>query len=149
MGQIERGPGVKEETTAGKLAQAYADLPYTVTDEPQDDGHGVYYAARVVELPDLFMTGATREEALSELEATKKDWIEEYLKLGNKMPAPLISRKYSGKMIVRMPPHLHEVLTRLAELQGVSFNQYIVSSLARCAGQDEVSLDKKHVKKAR
>jgi predicted HicB family RNase H-like nuclease len=29
-----------------------------------------------------------------------------------------------------MPPTLHETLTKLAEFEGVSFNQYMVSSLA-------------------
>ena len=56
-----------------RAADDYANLPYTVTVEPQDDGQGIYYVARVVELPDLFMTGATREEALSELEKAKQD----------------------------------------------------------------------------
>ena len=35
--------------------EAYANYPYTVTVEPQDDGKGIYFVARVVELPDLFM----------------------------------------------------------------------------------------------
>jgi predicted RNase H-like HicB family nuclease len=122
--------------------EAYANSPYTVKVEPQDDGRGIYYVARVVELPTLIMTGETREEALKDLEAVKKEWIQTYLELGNKMPVPLVSRKYSGKIIVRMPPTLHELLTKLAEDEGVSFNQYMVSSLARCAGQDEVMKSK-------
>ena len=125
-----------------KEVEAYANLPYTVTVEPQDDGNGIYYVARVVELPDLFMTGETREEALKDLEAVKKEWIQTYLELGNKIPVPLVSRKYSGKIIVRMPPTLHEALTKLAENEGVSFNQYMVSSLARCAGRDEATISK-------
>jgi predicted HicB family RNase H-like nuclease len=124
----------------------YANLPYTVKVEPQDDGNGIYYVARVVELPTLIMTGETREEALRDLEAVKKEWMLTYLELGNKMPVPLVSRKYSGKIIVRMPPGLHEILTKLAEDEGVSFNQYMVSSLARCAGQDEIISGKVHGK---
>jgi len=121
-----------------KEVETYANLPYTVRVEPQDDGNGIYYVARVVELPTLIMTGETREEALKDLEAVKKEWIQTYMELGNKMPIPLVSRKFSGKIIVRMPPTLHEILTKLAENEGVSFNQYMVSSLARCAGQDEI-----------
>jgi predicted RNase H-like HicB family nuclease len=127
--------------------ETYASLPYTVKVEPQDDGKGIYYVAKVVELPNLIMTGETREEALKDLEAVKKEWIQTYLELGNKMPVPLVSRKYSGKIIVRMPPTLHEVLTKLAENEGVSFNQYMISSLARCAGQDEVISGKVHGRK--
>jgi predicted RNase H-like HicB family nuclease len=127
--------------------ETYASLPYTVKVEPQDDGKGIYYVAKVVELPNLIMTGETREEALKDLEAVKKEWIQTYLELGNKMPVPLVSRKYSGKIIVRMPPTLHEVLTKLAENEGVSFNQYMISTLARCAGQDEVISGKVHGRK--
>jgi predicted HicB family RNase H-like nuclease len=46
-----------------------------------------------------------------------------------------------------MPPTLHEVLAKLAENEGVSFNQYMISSLARCAGQDEVISGKVHGRK--
>lgn len=132
----------KNVNVTQKEVEAYANYPYTVTVEPQDDGNGIYFVARVVELPDLFMTGETREEALKDLETVKRDWIKTYLELGNKMPIPLVSRKYSGKIILRMPPTLHETLTKLAEFEGVSFNQYMVSSLARCAGQDEVIIGK-------
>ena len=127
--------------------ETYASLPYAVKVEPQDDGKGIYYVAKVVELPNLIMTGETREEALKDLEAVKKEWIQTYLELGNKMPVPLVSRKYSGKIIVRMPPTLHEVLAKLAENEGVSFNQYMISTLARCAGQDEVISGKVHGRK--
>ena len=129
---------MKNKKTPKKEIAFYTTLPYSVYVEPQDDGKGNYFVARVVELPDLFMTGSTREEAIAGLEAVKKDWIIEYLKLGNKMPRPLKSRSYSGKVIVRMPPFLHEALTRLAETEGVSFNQYMVTALARSAGRDEV-----------
>jgi len=71
----------------------YANLPYTITVEKEDDCRGAYYTARVIELPDLLMTGATPGEAIAELESAKREWIEEYLKLGNKMPKPLKSRK--------------------------------------------------------
>jgi predicted HicB family RNase H-like nuclease len=36
----------------------------------------------------------------------------------------------SGKVLVRMPPALHEQLLRLAEEQGVSLNQLVVALLA-------------------
>jgi predicted HicB family RNase H-like nuclease len=40
----------------------------------------------------------------------------------------------SGKVLVRMPPALHEQLSRLAEEQGVSLNQLVVSLLAGGVG---------------
>lgn len=127
-----------------KQIECYANLPYTVSVEPQDDGKGVYYIAKMVELPDLFMTGDTREEAITELEAVKRDWIAEYLKLGNKMPMPLKSRNYSGKIIVRMPLSLHEALALKSESEEVSLNQYMVTALARAVGYAEPKKKRKN-----
>ena len=133
----------KQMDTIQNRVEYYANLPYTITVEKEDDGRGVYYTARVIELPDLLMTGVTPGEAVAELESVKREWIEEYLKLGNKMPKPLKSRKYSGKVILRIPPSLHETLVKIAELEGVSFNQYMVSSLSKSVGGDEAIRKKK------
>ena len=54
------------------------------------------------------------------------------------MSEPLHYRRYSGKVILRMPPSLHEKLVQTAELEGVSFNQYMVFALSLSAGRDEV-----------
>ena len=121
-----------------KRVEYYANLPYTTTVVQRDDGHGTYYLARVIELPGLMMTGDTAEEALREIEDVKRDWIRTNLELGNKMPEPLGTRKYSGKVVLRMPPSLHETLTAVAEIEGVSLNQYMVSTLSMSAGRDEV-----------
>ena len=125
----------KKITNLKEQVAHYANLPYTVTITKEDDGHGVYYVARVIELPGLIMTGDTPEDAYTELELFKPEWIETYLKLGNKMPEPLKSRKYSGKVVLRMAPSLHETLVQIAELEGISFNQYLVTELSKCAGR--------------
>jgi predicted HicB family RNase H-like nuclease len=119
-------------------AEYYANLSYTITVVQRDDGHGMYYLARVIELPGLMMTGDTAAEAIANLESVKREWMETYLKLGNKMSEPLHYRRYSGKVILRMPPSLHEKLVQTAELEGVSFNQYMVFALSMSAGRDEV-----------
>jgi predicted RNase H-like HicB family nuclease len=112
----------------------YANLPYTTYIEKRQD-NGTYYIARVVELPDLFFTGDTPEEALAELEIVKREWIEEYIKLGNKMPEPLAIRQHSGKIVLRIPKSLHERLAIIAELEGVSLNQLMVSELSKSAAR--------------
>jgi len=116
----------------------YAKLPYQINIEKWDDGDGPYFLARVLELQGCMIHGDTAEEALREIEGVKRDWIKTNLELGNKMPEPLVARKYSGKVILRMPPSLHEKLVQAAELQGVSFNQYMVFALSLSAGRDEV-----------
>lgn len=116
----------------------YANLSYSITVVKRDDGHGMYYLAWVIELPGLMMTGDTPAEAIANLESVKREWMETYLKLGNKMSEPLHHRRYSGKVVLRMPPSLHETLTTVAEIEGVSLNQYMVSTLSRSAGRDEL-----------
>ncbi len=71
------------------LVEYYVSLPYTTTIEKSSGPRGDYYVARIIELPDLLMTGDTPEEALKELEDEKPEYIELYLRLGNRMPEPL------------------------------------------------------------
>lgn len=114
----------------------YTNLPYTIAVERRDD-QGTYYVARYVELPHLVMTGDTPEEAVRDLEAEKREWFEFNIEKGNKIPLPLKSRKYSGKIILRMSPNLHEHLIRLAEIQGTSLNNFMVKAVAQAAGYEE------------
>lgn len=114
----------------------YVNQPYTIAVERRDD-QGTYYVARYVELPHLLMTGDTPEEAVRDLEAEKQEWFEFNIEKGNKIPMPLKSRKYSGKIILRMSPNLHEHLIRLAELQGTSLNNFMVKAVAQAAGYEE------------
>jgi predicted RNase H-like HicB family nuclease len=65
----------------------FRKAPFTVTVEAEEEGHGIYFVARIAGCPGLIMTGDTPEDALAELESVKGEWIETYLKLGNKMPS--------------------------------------------------------------
>lgn len=116
----------------------YAGLPYHVIIEQRDDGKGPYYVARLLELPGCIMDGETPEEALQELKDIKREWIQANLEAGNKMPDPITSHNYSGNIVLRLPSSLHETLAKVARIEGVSLNQYMVSTLARAVGRDEV-----------
>ncbi len=89
--------------------------------------------ARVAELPHCLIHGDTPEEAIKEIEDVKKDWIQSNLKRGLPIPVP-ISRKYSGKMILRVSPSLHKLLVQRAEVEGMSLNQYMSTALATSVG---------------
>ncbi len=43
---------------------------------------------------------------------------------------------YSGKVNLRMPKSLHRDLSRRAEEEGVSLNQFMVVALARAVGKE-------------
>ncbi len=119
-----------------QLVDFYMNLPYTMTVKHRGE-QGGYYVAGYVELPDLTMTGETPEEAIRELLAEKPEWFETCLKLGISIPLPVEPQKYSGKVVLRMSRSLHESLIRIAELEGVSLNQYMVSALSRSVGVRE------------
>jgi predicted HicB family RNase H-like nuclease len=136
---------VTKKINIKKQVEYYMNLPYTMTVRYLDE-QGGYFVAGYIELPDLTMTGDTPEEAVKELLVEKPEWFEACLKRGIPIPLPVEPQKYSGKIIVRMPPSLHESLIRIAELEGVSLNQYMVSSLAKNAGRDEANKIKKQDK---
>jgi predicted HicB family RNase H-like nuclease len=121
-----------EQSELKKKVDYYTNLPYTITIERCDD-QGIYYVARYLELRHFIMTGATPDEAVRELESEKREWFEFNIQQGNKIPLPMKSRKYSGKVILRMPPSLHEHLISLTELQGISLNNFMVKAVAQAA----------------
>jgi antitoxin HicB len=124
------------ENEIQKKVEYYMNLPYTMTVRRHDD-QGVYYLAGFLELPDLFMTAATPEEAVKELLDEKPEYFEECIKRGFKIPVPLHAQKYSGKLNFRMPKRLHEKVAAIAESEGVSINQYLLAAVAQAAGADE------------
>jgi predicted HicB family RNase H-like nuclease len=114
----------------------YMKLPYTMTVQYQDE-QGGYYVAGYQELPDLTMTGATPEEAIKELLLEAPEWFELNIKSGYKIPLPSRHPKYSGRINFRMPKYLHETVAVIAEREGVSLNQYLLTAVAKAAGADE------------
>ena len=120
----------------------YMGLQYTMTIKYCED-QGGYYMASYIELPDLTMTGATPEEAVKELLVEKPEWFEICLKLGIEIPMPVENKKYSGKIALRMSPSMHAAISRIAELEGISLNQYMVIAIAQAIGHKEPHLNRK------
>ena len=114
----------------------FIDLPYTLIIERHDE-EKPYFSARVLELEGCITTGDTLEEATEDIKDAMREWLELNIRLGKNIPEPLKLKKYSGKIIVRMPPSLHEALMFEASEQGVSLNQYLVTSLSRTLGYNQ------------
>ncbi len=114
----------------------YLKLPYTMTVQYQAE-QGGYYIAGFLELPDLTMTGSTREEAIRELLLEAPEWFELCIKSGYKIPLPSQPSTYSGRINFRMPKHLHRAVAVIAAREGVSINQYLLSAVAQAAGAEE------------
>lgn len=116
-----------------KDLEYYANLPYTIMVEQWDDGEGLYWVARIAELPHCLIHGSTLEEAVKEVEEVKRDWIKSNLQRSLKIPEPK-PHKYSGQIRLRISPSLHKLLSHRAEIEDVSLNQYMSIALAQSVG---------------
>jgi predicted RNase H-like HicB family nuclease len=86
------------------------------------------------EFPGLSAFGATREEALAELEVALELAIETYQAEGWELPKPQEQTEFSGQFRVRMPRSLHAKLTQHAQQEGVSLNTLVVTLLSEGVG---------------
>lgn len=105
--------------------------PYGRIVVPDSDGT---YRAEIVEFPGCIATGDTAAEALANLEDTAWDWLEAAIERGQRIPEPVEAAGYSGKLVVRLPKSLHKKAAYQAARDGVSLNQFIVTSIAEQVG---------------
>jgi antitoxin HicB len=109
----------------------YLDLNYRFFLRKDGDGD---YVAEVDELPGCIADGATPDEAISHLRDAMKSWMASRIDAGLDIPEPRSTSEYSGRFVVRMPKTLHRKLSEMADSEGVSLNQYVVSLLSESCG---------------
>ena len=118
--------------TEQKTIEEYLELPYTVTLRRDEEGDWV---ARVQELEGCTAHGATKAEALENLEEAQRAWIEDAIEAGDGVPEPLEEMPLpSGKWLQRVPRSLHKKLAEFARRENVSLNQLVTSILAEAVG---------------
>ncbi len=117
-----------------KTPDDYLKLPYSRILIP-DDGS---YAAEILEFPGCFSQGDTPDEAIANLENAAKSWIQVALAQGQEIPEPYVNQGYAGKIALRLPRSMHRQATRLAERDGVSLNQFLVSAIAARIGAEDL-----------
>jgi predicted RNase H-like HicB family nuclease len=96
-----------------------------------DDDGG--FIAIAPDLPGSSAFGETEAEAVRELRDAIEAWIEAAESVGNPIPQPTDLTKphdYSGRLLLRMPKTLHQLLADEAKREDVSLNQYILYRLA-------------------
>jgi predicted RNase H-like HicB family nuclease len=131
---------IRSKTThKRKSLDFYFNLKYPVTIVAAPEGG---YFVEIEDLPGCFAEGNTVEEAYDMIEIARKMWIESMYEDGNDIPLPRKEDDYSGKFNVRLPKSLHRKLDQLAVREGVSLNQYLVSTLSHAAGMAEASKKK-------
>jgi predicted RNase H-like HicB family nuclease len=94
------------------------------------------YVATCPAFPGLSALGETEEEALAEAKVALGLFIKTAEERAIPLPEPEAIQKYSGQFRVRLPKSLHSQAVRLAALDDVSLNQYVV-----CAIEQKVTGD--------
>jgi len=112
-------------------AAEYLKKPYGRLLVPEEEGG---YRAEIIEFPGCFAEGDTAAEAAANLEDAAQSWLESTIARGQTVPEPMDELDYSGKLVVRLPKSLHRRAAYAANREGVSLNQFIVSSIAEQIG---------------
>ena len=92
------------------------------------------FRAEIIEFPGCIAVGDTAVQALTSLESVAESWLEATIAKGLRVPEPIESVEYSGKLVVRLPKTLHKKAAHAAAREGVSLNQFIVSCVAEQVG---------------
>lgn len=120
--------------TEHKPLEYYLNLKYPVTLEAAPEGG---YFVQIEDLPGCYSQGETVEEAMEMIEEARRLWLESAYEDGLDIPLPREDREYSGKFNVRFPKSLHRRLDQMADREGVSLNQFLVSTLSKAVGLEE------------
>jgi antitoxin HicB len=115
----------------------YLQRPYGRVVIPEGDGT---FRAEIIEFPGCIAIGDTSAEALANLEDVAASWLEVVIAKGQRVPEPIENVGFSGKLVVRLPKSLHKKAANMAAREGVSLNQFIVSSIAEQVGTQSVPI---------
>src|SRR5579863_7035786 len=88
------------------------------------------FVASIPDLPGCFSYGDSVEEAIANLNATRRLWFQGAIESGAPIPEPTCVEDFSGKFVLRIPRTLHCSLDRESKKQGISLNQYLVHLLS-------------------
>ncbi len=108
------------------MAKIIDKYTYRVTWSEEDKE----YVGLCAELPSLSWLENSPEKALAGIIKLATDVVKDLKKEKEEIPEPLVTRKYSGKFMVRVPPETHKLLAIKAAESGVSLNRLISSKLS-------------------
>lgn len=106
------------------------EYPLTVEWSKEDQ----QYVATCPAFPGLSALGETREQALTEAETVLRLFVESYKERQIELPEPRTVEDFSGQFRVRLPKSLHRQAAKLAESDGISLNQLVISALEARVG---------------
>lgn len=100
---------------------------YRVTWSEEDQEH----VGLCAEFPSLSWLAKTPESALKGIRSLVAEVIADMSSNNKAVPAPIASKQYSGKFMVRVPPDIHRELAIKAAEAGVSLNRLASSKLSQ------------------
>jgi predicted HicB family RNase H-like nuclease len=89
------------------------------------------YVGLCAEFPSLSWIARTPEAALRGIRKLVAEVVKDMDTNGETVPEPIACRPYSGKFVVRIPPHVHRKLAIEAAESGVSLNRIAGSKLSQ------------------
>ena len=87
------------------------------------------YVGLCAEFPSLSWLAKSQQAALKGISHLVADTVNDLADNGEDVPAPIASKHYSGKFVVRIPPQSHRQLALEAAEAGISLNRLISSKL--------------------
>lgn len=99
------------------------EYTYRVFWSTEDKG----FVATVAEFPSISCVEDTQESALCGLVDLVRSILRDMVEQGERPPAPLGRRNFSGKIALRMTPEQHRRIAMEAAEMNVSINQLLVS----------------------
>ena len=89
------------------------------------------YVGLCAEFPSLSWLASTPEAALRGIREVVAEVVADLEAKGELAPAPIATKQYSGKFLVRVPPDLHRRLALEAAEAGVSLNRIASEKLGQ------------------
>ncbi|MBN1959917.1 MAG: toxin-antitoxin system HicB family antitoxin, partial [Deltaproteobacteria bacterium] len=89
------------------------------------------YVGLCAEFPSLSHLAASPEAALRGIRKLVAAVIRDMRRDNETIPEPIASRRFSGRLLVRLPPETHRHLTLQAAEAGVSINRLVSAKLER------------------
>ncbi len=110
-----------------EFVEKYVNMPHAI--QIKEDSGG--FVVTIPDLPGCISQGDSIEEAYEMIMDAKRGWIEVALDESYPISEPSEEKKFSGKILLRIPKKLHADLVKNAQRENVSLNQYLLYLLTK------------------
>jgi predicted RNase H-like HicB family nuclease len=87
------------------------------------------YVGLCAEFPSLSWLAETQEEAFLGIRGVVGEVVSDMQLNGEPIPEPIVTKRYSGHILVRVPPEVHQTLALEAAESNISLNRLVNAKL--------------------